>query len=59
MFLFDGATYKLHIPFLYGKTFYTQGENICNKLKLFLWGPWEGIFPAAPAQANNIIEYCI
>ena len=35
-----------------------QGEN-CNKLKLFRWGQWEGTVSGAPAQAHNIIEYCI
>ena len=35
-----------------------QGEN-CNKLKVFLWGPWKGIVSATPAQVNNLIEYCI
>ena len=35
-----------------------QGEN-CNKLKLFRRGQWEGTVSGAPAQANNIIEYCI
>ena len=51
------AIYKLHIPFLQGENFHTQEENY-NKLKLFPWGPWEEIVSAAPAQANNIIEYC-
>ena len=59
MFLFDGAISKYkHIPFLWGKIFHMQGEN-CNKLKFFPWGLWEGNVSAAPAQANNIIEYCI
>ena len=35
-----------------------QGEN-CNKLKLSRRGQWEGTVSGAPAQANNIIEYCI
>ena len=35
-----------------------QGEN-CNKLKLFPWGPWDGVVSAALAQANYIIEFCI
>ena len=44
----------LIIPFLKGKTFAcTQGEN-CNKSGLFLWGPWDGIVSAAPAQANSL-----
>ena len=51
MFLFDGVISKYqHI--------HMQGEN-CNKLKFFSWGLWEGIVSAAPAQANNIFEYCI
>ena len=51
------AIYKLHIPFLQGENFHTQGENY-NKLKLFPWGRWEEIVSAAPTQANNIIKYC-
>ena len=45
MFQFDEAFFKEHIPFL-------QGEN-CNRLKLFPWGPWEGIVSAAPARLTT------
>ena len=43
---------------IFRKTFHMQGEY-CNKLKLFLRGPWAGVVSTAPTQANNNIEYCI
>ena len=41
------STNSMHIPLLQ------------QVLKVFPWGPWEGIVSAALAQANNFIEYCI
>ena len=47
-------TNSILLSFINTKDLNTQGEN-CNMLKLFLWGPWEGIVSAAPVQANYFV----